>query len=78
MEVVNSGQNNNDIVQINDCNSGYNQQWTVQTSTHTGWPRLVARHSGKCLQPLNESSVDRTQEVQYLCYTAWSQEWNQS
>jgi hypothetical protein len=67
------------MVQQYTCNGTVNQQWTVQTSTLTGWPQLVARHSGKCLQPLNLSTVDRTQEVQYTCYTAMSaQDWNQS
>src|SRR5688572_22031573 len=75
LEIQYAGQGNDVGAWIADCNGGYNQQFTWQTGTHSGYRRLAARHSGYCLQPLGERLENRTQIVQYVCYTAWSQEW---
>lgn len=75
LEIANAGQGNDVGAWIANCNGGYYQQFTWQTSTHSGYRRLAARHSGYCLQPLAERVESRVQIVQYVCYTAWSQEW---
>jgi hypothetical protein len=78
MEVANASQSEQAFVQIEDCNSGYNQQWIKGASTVAGYTQLVARHSSKCLSPIDLGSVDRTREVQYSCSFSGFEQWSPS
>jgi hypothetical protein len=47
------------------CTGAWNQQWTQRISGVSGWPTLVARHSGKGLVIMSESLLNGAQAVQY-------------
>lgn len=47
------------------CTGAYNQQWIERTSGLPGFPFLLARHSGKVLRILSESTGEGAQAVQY-------------
>ncbi|WP_243707740.1 RICIN domain-containing protein [Micromonospora sp. KC606] len=51
--------------------SGINQQWRIQDAG-SGYIRLIARHSGKCLAVQNAVTGDGAQVVQSTCGTATS------
>ncbi|MGW3413817.1 RICIN domain-containing protein [Streptomyces sp. NPDC000888] len=72
MEVAGASQDTNHRIQVADCTGAYNQQWVRQPSGREGWPRIAARHSGKCMQPL----AGQLPMVQFPCNTSFAQQWN--
>ena len=54
--------------------SGLNQRYTVQ-DLGTGYVRLVARHSGKCLDVNGASTADGAGGIQWSCNGATNQQW---
>jgi len=56
------------------CHTGTNQQWQIQ-DLGTGYIRLAARHSGKCLDIQNAATTDGAQAIQWTCGTAANQQW---
>jgi hypothetical protein len=62
--------NGSDVVQAT-CSNGTNEQWRLQP-TDSGFYRLIARSSGKCLDKAGNGDV-----VQWTCWGAyeWWQHW---
>jgi hypothetical protein len=56
------------------CGSGANQQWQVRDAGG-GHQRLVARHSGKCLDVISGGTADGVRLIQYACGTGANQQW---
>jgi len=65
LDVKDGSQADNAPVVQKPCTGAYNQQWTQRTSGVSGWPFLIARHSGKGLTILSESLLNGAQAVQY-------------
>lgn len=59
------------------CNGGANQQWQVQ-GEGSGYLRLVARHSGKCLDVTGWSTTDGARLEQWTCHGGANQQWQQN
>lgn len=54
------------------CTTGTNQQWQFQDQGG-GYYRLVARHSGKCLDVADASTVNGARLIQWPCGTGANQ-----
>ena len=61
-------------LQQSACGTGSNQQWQI-SDVGGGSYRLVARHSGKCLDVVNGSTADGARVVQYTCNGGGNQQW---
>jgi hypothetical protein len=64
LEVEGASQDNNHRVVQNPCTGGFHQQWIQRTSGVSGWPFLVARHSGKGLAFFGASALNGVLAVQ--------------
>lgn len=56
------------------CVGGLNQQWRLQ-GAGDGYVRVLAQHSGKCLDVANNSTADGAFANQYRCTTGTNQQW---
>ncbi|WP_307665665.1 RICIN domain-containing protein [Streptomyces sp. V1I1] len=65
VEIASASQANGYKAQQNPCGSGYHQQFTHLPSGVSGYPFIVARHSGKGLTIASESLLNGAQIVQY-------------
>ncbi|MFF9808358.1 RICIN domain-containing protein [Streptomyces coeruleorubidus] len=63
-------------VQQYRCGTGTNQQWLLQDQGN-GYHRLVARHSGKCLDVENGSTANGARLIQWNCGTGANQQFQQ-
>ncbi|MBN1781504.1 RICIN domain-containing protein [bacterium] len=55
-------------------NGGINQQWTI-AYVDSGWYKVTARHSGKCLEVANGSTADGANVRQYTDNGDNAQRW---
>ena len=51
-----------------------NQQWLIQR-LDTGFSRIIARHSGKCLDVYAASLEDGASVIQWQCHGGQNQSW---
>ena len=56
------------------CNGGDNQTWRIE-ATSGGYSRLIAQHSGKCLDVSGASTEDRADIIQWQCHDGANQQW---
>ena len=56
------------------CNGGDNQTWRVETASD-GYSRVIALHSGKCLDVGGASTDDRAEIIQWQCHGGDNQQW---
>ena len=59
------------------CTTGTNQQWLFQDQGN-GYFRLVARHSGKCLDVKDASTADGARLIQWPCGTGTNQQFQRT
>jgi hypothetical protein len=65
LDVEGASQDNGHQVVQKPCTGAFNQQWIQRTSGISGWPFLVARHSGKGLAFQGISLQDRVLAIQF-------------
>lgn len=65
LTVPNSSQVDGAGIVQSTCTGAFNQQWIQQSSGVSGWPFLVARHSGKGLCVASESLLNEAPLCQY-------------
>jgi hypothetical protein len=58
------------------CGSGTNQQWQWQATG--SYFRIVARHSGKCLDVVDSGTGDGADIQQYTCGSGLNQQWSRT
>ena len=56
------------------ANGQANQQWQFQDAG-SGYVRIAARHSGKCLDVASAATADSARIKQYTCGSATNQQW---
>ncbi|WP_434097118.1 RICIN domain-containing protein [Streptomyces mirabilis] len=56
------------------CNDGLNQQWRLE-GAGDGYYRILAQHSGKCLDVEHASTADEAFVNQYSCGSGQNQQW---
>lgn len=62
------------------CSGWSNERWTMRHIDTDWWTgekfyRLVANHTGKCLEVANGSKAHATPVVQWSCGSGWHQQW---
>ncbi|MER6398167.1 RICIN domain-containing protein [Kitasatospora sp. NPDC001603] len=60
------------------CSTATSQQWKTRKVTGSTSVKLVARHSGKCLDVTNQSTADGTSLEQWTCNTGDNQQWQRT
>jgi hypothetical protein len=57
------------------CNGGANQHWRFEAVDDFGTYRLIARHSGQCLEVPAWSQQGGAQAGQWMCNGGLNQHW---
>ncbi len=79
LEIAGASQENTALLQQWACNGSAQQSWqpvTLETVGGTQYIRLIAKHSGKCLDVLAGSKADGASVGQWECNTTAQQKWS--